>query len=96
MHKDMVVDMKEPEPVSVSVLDTQVGGSHYKKYGKYQPWEVLAVWMTPDELRGAAKMTAIHYLARERDKGGIQDIEKAMHTLQIYLELQRKEENNGI
>lgn len=75
-----------------SVLKIQVGGEHYKKLGAYQPWEVAACWLTPDELRGAAKMTAIAYLAREREKGGLEDIKKAVHTLQIYLELQRKEE----
>lgn len=70
-----------------SALDSQEGGDHYRKLGAYQPWEVLAKWMTPDELRGFAKGTVIAYLARERDKGGRLDIKKAMHTLQIYLEL---------
>ena len=76
-----------------SVLDSQVGGDHYKKLGAYQPWEVCAAWLTPDELRGAAKLTAIAYLCREREKGGLEDIKKAVHTLQIYLELQGKEES---
>lgn len=71
------------------VLSTQVGGDHYKKLGAYQPWEVLARWLTSDELRGFAKGTAIAYMAREREKGGIEDIEKAIHTLQIYLALRR-------
>lgn len=71
------------------VLGTQVGGDHYKKLGAYQPWEVLARWLTSDELRGFAKGTAIAYLAREREKGGIEDIEKAVHTLQLYLALRR-------
>ena len=76
-----------------SVLDSQVGGDHYKKLGAYQPWEVLAHWLTPEELRGAAKATAIAYLCREREKGGLEDIQKAVHTLQIYLELQGKEKS---
>lgn len=71
----------------MSVLDSQVGGDHYKKMGDYQPWKVLAKWMTDEELRGFAKGTAIAYLAREQDKGGRQDIEKAIHTLQLYLEM---------
>lgn len=70
-----------------SALDTQEGGDHYKKLGDYQPWQVLAKWMTPEELKGFAKGTAIAYLAREADKGGRLDIKKAMHTLQLYLEL---------
>jgi len=65
-------------------LNSQVGGDHYKNLGIYQPWEVLARWMTPEELRGFAKGTVIAYLARERQKGGDQDIEKALHTLQLW------------
>ena len=70
-----------------SASDVQIGGDHYKKLGAYQPWEVLAHCMTPDELRGFGKGTAIAYLMRERDKGGVQDITKARHTLQLLEEL---------
>ena len=70
-----------------SAIDVQVGGDHYKKLGAYQPWEVLARCMTPDELRGFGKGTVIAYLMRERDKGGVQDITKARHTLQLLEEL---------
>lgn len=73
-------------------LARQEGGDHYQKLGRYQPWEVLARWLSADELRGAAKATAITYLARERDKGGMLDIKKALHTLQIYVELMEGEE----
>ena len=68
-------------------LDEQVGGDHYSKLGSYQPWAVLAKWMTTYELKGFMKGTVIAYLAREQDKGGRQDIEKAMHTIKLYLEL---------
>ncbi len=70
-----------------TAIDVQVGGDHYKKLGAYQPWEVLARCMTPDELRGLGKGTVIAYLMRERDKGGAQDITKARHTLQLLEEL---------
>lgn len=79
--------VQEAESAPASALDSQVAGDHYKKLGMYQPWQVLAAWMTPEELKGAAKKDAIGYLAREADKGGREDIEKAVHTLQIYLEL---------
>jgi len=71
----------------MSALNEQHGGDHYKKLGMYQPWIVLSKWLTPEELKGAMKKEVIAYLAREADKGGRLDIEKAMHTLQIYLEL---------
>ena len=66
----------------------QVGGDHYKKLGDYQPWEVLRRWLTPEEFRGFLKGSAIKYLARERDKGGLQDIKKAAHFLEYLVELE--------
>lgn len=75
-----------------SALDSQEGGDHYKKLGHYQPWEVLSKWLTPEELKGFAKGTVVAYLAREQDKGGRLDIKKAIHTLQIYLELSEGED----
>ena len=72
---------------ALSALDVQEGGDHYKKLGAYQPWEVLRRWLTPEEFRGYMKGTAIAYLAREQDKGGMLDIKKAGHTLQGLVEL---------
>ena len=72
---------------ALSALDIQEGGDHYKKLGAYQPWEVLRRWLTPEEFRGYMKGTAIAYLAREQDKGGMLDIKKAGHTLQGLVEL---------
>ena len=72
-------------------LESQIGGAHYTKMGDYQPWKVAAHWLTPEELKGAMKLTVMAYLAREADKNGRQDIEKAMHTIQIYLELSKHE-----
>lgn len=74
------------EPIK-STLDIQHGGEHYKQLGNYQPWEVLKVWLTPEEFRGFMKGTAIAYLAREQSKGKDMDLDKAIHTLQAYREL---------
>lgn len=71
----------------MSALDHQIAGDHYRKLGAYQPWEVLRHWLTEEEFRGYMKGTAIAYLARERDKGGDTDIQKALHTLQGLAEL---------
>lgn len=75
-----------------SVWNKQVGGDHYKKLGVYQPWIVLHKWLTKEEFRGAIKATASIYLAREKDKGGRSDMEKAYHTIGIYLELTKGED----
>lgn len=70
-----------------SALEQQVGGDHYKKLGEFQPWNVLHKWLTPEELKGFMKGTVISYLQREADKGQREGVEKARHTLDIYLEL---------
>jgi hypothetical protein len=67
--------------------ETQVGGDHYKTMGDFQPWDVLKHWLTPEEYRGYQKGVAIAYLARERSKGGAQDIAKAAHHLQKLVEV---------
>ena len=76
-------------PTAASALDVQIGGDHYKTLGHHQPWEVLATWMTPEELRGYMKGTVIAYLAREQQKGGDTDIEKACHTIQLWQQVRK-------
>jgi hypothetical protein len=71
----------------VSALDGQIGGSHYKDM-QVQPWQAMEAWLTPEEYRGYHKGVAIGYLARERQKGGLQDIEKAIHHLQRLVEIE--------
>lgn len=70
-----------------SVIDKQVGGSHYKDMA-VQPWQAMEAWLTPEEYRGYHKGVAIGYLAREQQKGGIEDIKKAIHHLQRLVEMQ--------
>ena len=76
-----------------SALDTQVGGAHYKDMA-VQPWQALEAWLTPEEYRGYHKGVAIAYLAREQSKGGMQDIEKAVHHLQRLIEMQGDRDAN--
>ncbi len=80
--------------MSASAKNKQVGGDHYSKLGAYQPWEVLDKWLTPQELKGFMKGTVVSYLAREDDKGGRADIEKAGHTIALYLELTSTDNGN--
>lgn len=72
-----------------SPLDFQVAGDHYKRLGNYQPWIAWSYYLTEEELRGAAKFTAGVYLARNKANSD-EDIEKAAHTLQLYLEVLKK------
>lgn len=75
------------DPKSKSALDSQIGGEHYKTLGDFQPWSVLSKWLTPEELKGYMKGTVCAYLCREEQKGGREDILKALHTMQLYLEM---------
>ena len=81
--------------IAQSALDIQIGGHHYKDMGHHQPWEVLATWMTPEELRGYMKGTVVAYLAREQQKGGDLDIQKALHTIQLWQQVRKDEPANG-
>ena len=85
IRRPTVQQALEVEPKTT--LDIQIGGDHYKKLGQYQPWQVAAACMTPEELRGYMKGTVIAYLMRERDKGGDLDIKKAAHTIQLWEEV---------
>lgn len=60
----------------------QVGGDHYTKLA-IQPWEVI-------ERNGMGFFdgNAVKYLMRFRDKGGVQDLEKARHYLDKLIELE--------
>lgn len=64
----------------------QHGGQHYKKL-KIQPWDFIA-----ENNLGYFEGTAIKYLCRFRDKGGVEDLRKAQHFIAKLIEL---EESNG-
>lgn len=67
----------------VKANDVQHGGTHYKKYGNLQPWDVIVAWNL-DYLAG----TALKYIARWEDKGGIEDLRKAIHFLEKKIEVE--------
>ena len=72
-------------PISTRPLtanDVQHGGDHYKKYGNLQPWDVITAWNL-----GYLEGTALKYIARWRDKNGIEDLNKAIHFLQKAVEV---------
>jgi hypothetical protein len=69
----------------------QVGGDHYKSL-KVQPWEAMAAWMSEEAFAGFLHGCIIKYMARYHNKGGVQDLEKAMHYLQKLVEVERGHE----
>lgn len=66
----------------MQAVGRQIGGSHYTKM-KIQPFEFTAAnnW-------DAFAHTVLKYVSRWRDKGGVQDVEKAYHVAQLRMELQ--------
>jgi hypothetical protein len=65
-------------------LKTQVQGSHYKDL-KIQPLEYIHANGIP-----FAEGNVIKYVTRWRAKGGIKDLEKAKHFLELLIELESK------
>lgn len=58
----------------------QVGGSHYG-LGALQHWDIVALFNL-DYFQGNISK----YVFRWREKGGVQDLEKAQHYLEKYIE----------
>jgi len=63
----------------MSVKDKQVGGSHYQL--EIQPIDFIVKNNIPFR-----EANVIKYITRHREKNGKQDIEKAIHYLEMILE----------
>jgi hypothetical protein len=70
------------EAAAPSALDIQVGGDHYKKLA-IQPME----YSMANKL-DACQHTIIKYVTRFRDKGGIADLDKAKHVIDMLIEFE--------
>jgi hypothetical protein len=70
-----------------SPLQHQVGGNHYKEM-KFQPVEFI---MEND--LGFCEGSAIKYICRYRSKGGVQDLEKAKHYIEMLIQRERESQN---
>jgi hypothetical protein len=68
----------------MSALNTQVSGDHYKSL-KIQPIEFIHANGIP-----FAEGSVIKYVTRWRAKGGIADLEKAKHFIELLIELETK------
>jgi len=68
---------------TVSALDTQIQGAHYKTL-KMQPVQYIHA-----NKIGYFEGNVIKYVTRWRSKGGIADLEKARHYIDLLIELER-------
>ncbi len=84
------VSVSAPAPVAatpapaVKASSIQIGGDHYKNL-HIQPFEYV---MTND--LNFMQGSAIKYITRYKDKGGIEDLKKAIHTLELLIEFETK------
>lgn len=70
-----------------SALDTQVGGSHYKDF-KIQPVEFIMA-----NGLGFCEGNAIKYICRYKSKNGVEDLEKAIHYIQLLIEQEKNDKS---
>jgi hypothetical protein len=68
----------------MNALETQIGGDHYKGM-KIQPID-----FSMQNGMDACQHSIIKYVSRFRSKGGLQDLEKAKHFLDILIEFEKK------
>lgn len=68
----------------MQALSTQIGGDHYKKH-RIQPVEFIHANGIP-----FIEANCIKYLVRWRDKGGVKDLEKVKHYVDLLIELETR------
>ena len=69
-----------------SAFDIQVGGSHYKQFA-IQPTEFIY-----KNNLGFLEGNAIKYLTRWKIKGGLEDLKKARHYVDMLIEMETPKE----
>lgn len=75
--------------MSLKTLETQVGGNHYKEMA-IQPLEFI-VANGLDFCQG----NVVKYVTRYKTKGGLEDLKKAKHYLDLLIELEEKTLNES-
>lgn len=68
----------------MSALQTQVGGDHYKDMA-IQPIEYILA-----NNLAYCEANVVKYVSRWRQKGGIKDLEKAKHYLDLLIEAEAR------
>ena len=69
--------------------DTQVGGQHYKMPGHEEHWD--RAWRLKWD---PFQYQITKYVERWKDKGGVEDLEKARHFLDKYIELIKNDQSS--
>ncbi len=81
---EQIREQHEPKKKVVDPMSVQVGGDHYKSM-PIQPMEFsMANGLDP------CQHTIIKYVTRFRTKGGVQDLEKAKHVIDMLIALEQR------
>ena len=72
----------------MGALDNQIGGKHYKDMA-IQPMEYSML-----NKLDACQHTAIKYITRFREKGGEEDLNKAIHCIDMLRDFYRNEQES--
>jgi hypothetical protein len=70
--------------------DHQIGGDHYASKA-VQPWQAMGAWMSREAFAGFLHGNCIKYLARYKDKNGIEDLKKCQHYLSKLIDVESNE-----
>lgn len=70
-------------------LATQVGGTHYKKY------EIQPIEYCQQNGLNYCESNVIKYITRWRDKGGLEDLKKAKHMIDLLIEIENLEQKKA-
>ena len=74
-----LLDEASQNPPTPTPFSTQIGGNHYKDF-PIQPIEFI----TKNEL-GFCEGNVVKYVCRYKAKGGLEDLEKAKHYLELLM-----------
>ena len=83
-----IADQQRATETQQKASSRQVGGDHYVKHGGIQPWDAMREWMTTEQFSGFLLGCVVKYVARYRDKDGVQDLKKAVHYLEKLIEVE--------
>lgn len=85
INHDAVNHPNTEPPMQHNALAVQIGGDHYKDL-PIQPVEFIHA-----NRLGYFEGCVVKYVSRWRAKGGINDLEKAKHYIELLIELENKQ-----
>jgi len=85
-YSEPSVEIQAPRFAPQKALDTQVGGGHYKDL-PIQPVE----YCQKNKL-DYCESNVVKYISRWRDKGGIEDLRKVQHYVELLIQIEGLED----